>query len=116
MGHSVGHWEGDSLVVDVTGFNGKNWFDRAENFHSASLHLVERFIPINQRVYRGNWDTPKGRKGKRTAREVALSPGTLAEIEEWKLSLQNQTSGGLLFPTERGTPLSRDNLWRRSLR
>jgi hypothetical protein len=43
MGHSVGHWEGDSLVVDVTGFNGKNWFDRAGNFHSASLHLTERF-------------------------------------------------------------------------
>ena len=82
---------------------------RLGNIGSNSVH-------INQRVYRGNWDTPKGRKGKRTAREVALSPGTLAEIEEWKLSLQNQTSGGLLFPTERGTPLSRDNLWRRSLR
>ena len=46
MGHSVGHWEGDTLVVDVTGFNGKNWFDRAGNFHSASLHVVERFTPI----------------------------------------------------------------------
>src|SRR5437667_7349977 len=46
MGHSVGHWEGDTLVVDVTGFNGKNWFDRAGNFHSASLHLVERLTPI----------------------------------------------------------------------
>ena len=42
MGHSVGRWEGDTLVVDVTGFNGKNWFDRAGNFHSASLHIVER--------------------------------------------------------------------------
>ena len=47
MGNSVGHWEGDTLVVDVTGFNGKNWFDRAGNFHSASLHLIERFTPIN---------------------------------------------------------------------
>jgi hypothetical protein len=46
MGHSIGHWEGDTLVVDVTGFNGKNWFDRAGNFHSTSLHLVERFTPI----------------------------------------------------------------------
>ena len=47
MGHSVGRWEGDTLVVDVTGFNGKNWFDRAGNFHSASLHLVERFTLIS---------------------------------------------------------------------
>jgi len=47
MGHSLGRWEGDTLVVDVTGFNGKNWFDRAGNFHSASLHLVERFTLIN---------------------------------------------------------------------
>src|SRR5882762_846364 len=52
MGHSVGHWEGDSLVVDVTGFNGKNWFDRAGNFHSASLHLVERFTPISANAIR----------------------------------------------------------------
>jgi hypothetical protein len=46
MGHSVGRWEGDTLVVDVRNFNGKNWFDRAGNFHSTSLHLVERFTPI----------------------------------------------------------------------
>ncbi len=48
MGHSVGRWEGDTLVVDVTGFNGKNWFDRAGNFHSDALHLVERFTPITR--------------------------------------------------------------------
>jgi len=43
MGHSAGHWDGDALVVDVTNFNGKNWFDRAGNFHSDAMHLVERF-------------------------------------------------------------------------
>ena len=43
MGHSVGRWEGDTLVVDVTDFNDKTWFDRAGNFHSDALHLVERF-------------------------------------------------------------------------
>ena len=43
MGHSVGHWDGDALVVDVTDFNGKNWFDRAGNFHSDALHIEERF-------------------------------------------------------------------------
>jgi len=43
MGHSVGHWDCDALVVDVTDFNGKNWLDRAGNFHSDKLHLVERY-------------------------------------------------------------------------
>ena len=47
MGHAVGRWEGDTLVVDVTDFNGKNWFDRAGNFHSIDLRLEERFTPIS---------------------------------------------------------------------
>jgi hypothetical protein len=47
MGHSVGRWEEDTLVVDVTEFNGRSWFDRAGNFHSDQLHLVERFTPIS---------------------------------------------------------------------
>ena len=46
MGHSVGRWEGDTLVVEVTDFNGKNWFDRAGNHHTAALRLEERFTPI----------------------------------------------------------------------
>ncbi|MGA2712675.1 MAG: hypothetical protein ABSG41_06180 [Bryobacteraceae bacterium] len=45
MGWSVGHWEGDTLVVDVTGFNDQTWFDRAGNFHSDALHVVERYTP-----------------------------------------------------------------------
>ena len=47
MGHSVGRWEGDTLVVDVTNFNGKNWLDRAGNYHSDGLHLVERFTAMS---------------------------------------------------------------------
>jgi hypothetical protein len=46
MGHSVGRWEGNTLVVSVTNFNDRTWFDRAGNFHSEALHLEERFTPI----------------------------------------------------------------------
>jgi hypothetical protein len=42
MGWSNGHWEGETLVVDTTGFNEKTWFDRAGNFHTDALHVVER--------------------------------------------------------------------------
>ena len=43
MGDSHGHWEGDTLVVDVTLFTDKTWFDKAGNFHSLDLHVVERY-------------------------------------------------------------------------
>jgi hypothetical protein len=43
MGWSNGRWEGETLVVDTTGFNGMAWLDRAGNFHSEALHVVERF-------------------------------------------------------------------------
>jgi hypothetical protein len=43
MGQSVGRWEGDTLVIDVTGLNDQTWFDRAGNFHSDKLHVVERY-------------------------------------------------------------------------
>ena len=43
MGQSVGHWEGDTLVVDATGFNDQSWLDRAGDFHSDALHVVERY-------------------------------------------------------------------------
>jgi len=42
MGWSNGHWEGETLVIDTTGFNDMTWFDRAGNFHSDQLHVVER--------------------------------------------------------------------------
>ncbi len=47
MGQSVGHWEGNTLVVDVTGMNDQTWFDRAGNFHSDALHVVERYTLKN---------------------------------------------------------------------
>jgi hypothetical protein len=47
MGWSNGHWDGDTLVVDVTGFHDLSWFDRAGNHHSNELRVVERYTPIS---------------------------------------------------------------------
>lgn len=43
MGWSNARWEGETLVVDVTGLNDQTWFDRAGNFHSEAMHVVERY-------------------------------------------------------------------------
>ena len=43
LGDSRGRWEGDTLVVDVVHFTDQTWLDRAGNFHSGALHLVERY-------------------------------------------------------------------------
>ncbi len=47
MGWSNGHWDGDTLVVEVAGFNDLSWFDRAGNYHSAAMEVVERYTPIS---------------------------------------------------------------------
>jgi hypothetical protein len=61
MGWSNGHWEGDTLVVDVTGLNDKTWFDRAGNFHSDQLHVVERYTPrsADTLMYEATIEDPK---------------------------------------------------------
>jgi hypothetical protein len=47
MGWSNGRWDGETLVVDTKGFNGMTWFDRAGNFHSDALHVVERYTAVS---------------------------------------------------------------------
>jgi hypothetical protein len=43
FGHSIGHWEGNTLVVDTIGLNDKFWLDSAGTPHTEQLHLIERF-------------------------------------------------------------------------
>ena len=43
MGFSIGRWEGESLIVETTKFNGRNWLDRAGNYNSDKLKLTEKF-------------------------------------------------------------------------
>jgi len=61
MGWSRGHWEGETLVVDVTGFNEDTWFDRSGNFHSDELHVVERYTATgpDHLLYEATIEDPK---------------------------------------------------------
>lgn len=46
MGQSVAHWEGDTLVIEVTGQSAETWLDRSGNHHSEQLKVVERYTPM----------------------------------------------------------------------
>ena len=61
MGHSRGHWEGETLVVDVTSQVPDTWLDSSGNFHSEAVHVVERFTPMspNALLYEASIEDPK---------------------------------------------------------
>jgi hypothetical protein len=61
MGWSNGRWEGETLVVDTKGFNDLSWFDRAGNFHSDELHVVERITARSPETltYEATLEDPK---------------------------------------------------------
>lgn len=48
LGDSAGHWEGDTLVVDITNFNDKTWLVGGGTFHSDKLHVTERYARVNK--------------------------------------------------------------------
>jgi integrase len=72
--------------------------------------LTATYVDIRQRVYRGLVDTPKT---ENSFRKAALSEGLLAEIETWRALSIETRDGAWVFPSERMTPLSKDNCWRR---
>jgi hypothetical protein len=47
LGHSIGTWDGDTLIVDTVGFNDKFWFDRRGTPHTEQLHIIERYTRLN---------------------------------------------------------------------
>jgi len=61
MGWSRGRWEGDTLVVDVTGQRPESWLDRAGDFHSDAFHVVERYTPVSPYhvMYEATIEDPK---------------------------------------------------------
>jgi len=61
MGDSIGRWDGDTFVVDVTGFNDKTWLPGPGHFHSDALHVVERYTlqPNDTILYEATMEDPK---------------------------------------------------------
>jgi hypothetical protein len=82
MGNSIGHWEGDTLVVDTNNFNDRTWIDRIGHPHSDQLHVIERFRRTAQDhlVDDITIDDPKAYTKPWTARlEFKLRPWKLTE-------------------------------------
>ncbi len=74
--------------------------------------LTASYVDIRQRVYRGTIDTPKTNQ---SVRKAALPEGLLREIELWREFSVESRDDAWVFPSERMTPLSKDNCWRRSM-
>jgi len=85
MGTSVGRYEGDTLVIETAGFNGKTWIDTAEHPSSDALRVTERIrhIDANHLEYEVTWDDPKTytKPFKNTRVFVRMRPGD--ELMEW---------------------------------
>ncbi len=84
MGQSVGHWEGDTLVIDVTGFNDSTWFDRAGDWHTDALHVVERYT--------------------RTSPDIISYEATIDRSERLHAALENQHAAVQAAGKERAAP------------
>ena len=96
MGNSVGHWEGDTLVIDVTGFNDKTALDTVGHPHSDQLHLIEKFRRSGPTTiaYEVTVDDPKTFVAPWTqSRTIQLKPGL--ELMEY-VCLENEKDRGHL--------------------
>jgi integrase len=74
--------------------------------------LDDDSVWVRRRVYKGDIDEPKT---KRSTRRVALTVGTLALLDQWKLRLLGSPAETWLFGSEKGTPMRRDNIWRKCM-
>jgi hypothetical protein len=87
LGHSIGHWEGDTLVVDSVGFNDRTWLDDAGHPHTEQLHVIEKYTrtdPLTMKydvliddpgAYTKSWTSSNSlsfRPGEKLAEDICL--------------------------------------------
>jgi hypothetical protein len=96
-GHSIGHWEGDTLVVDTRGFNEHFWLDRSGLPHTEQLHLIERFTRTDSKTikYQVTIDDPGAYTAKWSA-GFLLGWDPEAELFEY-ICQDNNLAGGLML-------------------
>jgi hypothetical protein len=78
LGESIGHWEGDTMVVDVIGFNDKTWLDAAGHPHTEKMHVIERYTRTDENTlhYEATIDDPGAyTKPWTTSWNVRWTPG-----------------------------------------
>jgi hypothetical protein len=83
-----------------------------EIFALTCGRLTATYADIRQRVYRGMIDTPKPDP---SLRKAVLSEGLLAQVKNWRTMASETRDDAWVFPSDRITPLSKDNCWRRSM-
>ena len=108
QGDSIGHWEGDTLVVDSTNFNGKPWLNEAGEITSHALHVVERFTPVNANtiIYRATLTDPIVYTRPFTV-EVQLNRDPEGEMLEVACHEDNQDLAHMRDVKEAGTGLEK---------
>jgi len=74
--------------------------------------VAETFAKVEERVYRGLIDTPKTHH---SVRDAAVAAGLMMELEKWRSLGLGAGAEAFVFPSERGTALSKDNVWRRNM-
>ena len=102
MGKSVGHWEGDTLVIETRGFNGRTWLDTAQHPHSDQLRLTERISrPEYGKInYEITIEDPKfyAKPMKNSRVFVLMAPGQ--ELFEYSCNENNRCEDGKCTPSD----------------
>jgi hypothetical protein len=107
-GHSVGRWEGDTLVVDSVGFNERFWYERQGAPHTDRLHLIERFTrtDLNNMKIELTIDDPGAyTKTWTTGFFLRWTPGEISETIEY-ICQANNRAGVLMIGGEEGVDRS----------
>ena len=99
MGDSVARWDGDTLVVDVIGFNDKTWLGGVGTIHTEALHVVERFTPNADRTiaYSATVEDPKALT-RAWVTGVTLRVPKDARVEEYECIENNQDPAHMRKP------------------